>query len=95
MLGQRNFKQQDPTSSKNVQNYSKPEAKTEEKPLTGCEFQKCSSFHSQNELWSDLKKLFNSYLLQLREARRREEVAESYFMDLSHSSGELQHLLLP
>lgn len=41
--------------------------------------------------WSDLKKLFSSYLLQLREARKREELTESYFMGLSLSSRELQH----
>lgn len=53
--------------------------------MAGCEFQKCSSFHTQNKLWSDLKKLFGSYLLQLREAERKEEVTESYFMGFSPS----------
>ncbi len=62
----------------------------EGKHMTGCELKKCSSFQSQDKLWSDLKNLFSSYLLQLREARKR-ELTESYFMGLSLSSRELQH----
>lgn len=57
----------------------------------GCEVKKCSSFQSEDKLWSNLKNLFSSYLLQLREARRREEVTESYFMGHTLSSRELQH----
>lgn len=57
----------------------------EGKHMTGCELKKCSTFQSQDKLWSDLKNLFSSYLLQLREARRREELTESYFMGLSLS----------
>lgn len=52
--------------------------------------EKCSSFRSWNKLLSILffsffggKKLFGSYLLQLREARRREEPTQSHFMGLS------------
>lgn len=63
----------------------------EGKHMTGCELKKCSSFQSQDKLWSDLKNLFSSYLLQLREARKREELTESYFMGLSLCSRELQH----
>lgn len=63
----------------------------ERKHRMGCELQKCSSFQSQDKLWSDFKKLFSSYLLQLRGARRREELTKSYFMGLSLSSRELQH----
>lgn len=51
--------------------------------MTGCGLKKCYSFQSQDKLWSDLKNLFSSYLLQLREARKREELTESYFMGLS------------
>lgn len=43
----------------------------EGKLLTGCELKKCSSFQSQDKLWSDLKNLFSSHLLQLREARKK------------------------
>lgn len=57
----------------------------EGKHMTGCELKIRSSFQSQDKLWSDLKNLFSSYLLQLREARRREEQTESYFMGLSLS----------
>lgn len=57
----------------------------EGKHMTGCELRKCSSFQSQDKLWSDLKNLFSSYLLQLREARKRRELTESYFMGLSLS----------
>lgn len=53
----------------------------EVKHMKGGDLEKCSSFGSRNKLWSDLKKPFSSYLLQLREARRRrEETTESYFM---------------
>lgn len=53
----------------------------EVKHMKGGDLEKCSSFGSRNKLWSDLKKPFSSYLLQLREARRRrEEPTESYFM---------------
>ena len=57
----------------------------EGKHMTGCELRNCSSFQSQDKLWSDLKNLFSSYLLQLREARKRRELTESYFMGLSLS----------
>lgn len=63
--------------------------------MAGCELQKCSSFHAENKLWYDLKMLFGSYLLELREAKRKEEVTESYFMGFCCSSRKLQHLLLP
>lgn len=65
-----------------------------EKHMTGYEVKKCSSFHSEDKLRSNLKNLFSSYLLQLREARRREELPESYFTD-SLSSRELQHCCCP
>lgn len=62
------------------------------KHMTGCELKKRSSFQSQDKLWSDFKNLFSSYLLQLREVRRREQLTESYFMGFSLSpAGRLQH----
>lgn len=64
--------------------------RAEKSSLAACEFEKHFRFHTQNKLWSDLKKLFGSYLLQLREAQRKEEVTESYFMGFSHSSRKLQ-----
>lgn len=63
--------------------------------MAGREVQKCPRFHAENKLWSFLKMLFGPYLLQLREAKRMEEVTESYFMGFSRFSGKLQHLLLP
>lgn len=63
----------------------------EVKHLKGKPMEKCSSFRSWNKLLGILffpsffggKKLFGSYLLQLREARRREEPTQSHFMGLS------------
>lgn len=69
--------------------------RAEKSSLAACEFEKHSRFHTQNKFRSDLKKLFGSYLLQLREAERKEEVTESYFMGFSHSNRKLQRLLLP
>lgn len=45
--------------------------------MTGCELKKCYSLQSQDKLWSDLKNLFSSYLPQLREVRKREELTLS------------------
>ena len=53
--------------------------------MTGCELKKCSSFQSQDKLWSDLKNLFSSYLLQLREARKKEELSFISWASLSLS----------